>query len=247
MSNFGIAVLFFGILVALAGIGGFFDTRKVDRRFKTGYKDNAPDNRDFGRSGKHLLYGVGISIVGAAIISLSSPSSSQSAATASQSESSASTAAPASDATPVVSNRVELDPNATAPKPDSGVALGANERVVSQASEATPDPASSEKESVTVDQTAAVSPEIINAKCVDDGTYFGANVCKSATLAAAYELELKEYDAAQARIGGKDAGVGVEQQIWLDKVTKSCEDMECLSKAFDARVTDLHLRYRKDS
>ncbi|WP_236862411.1 MULTISPECIES: lysozyme inhibitor LprI family protein [Burkholderia] len=52
------------MLASLIGIGGFIDTRKVDRRFKTGYKNNEPDSRNFGRSGKILLCGIGLFVFG---------------------------------------------------------------------------------------------------------------------------------------------------------------------------------------
>jgi uncharacterized protein YecT (DUF1311 family) len=63
----GIIVISIGLLMILMSIGGFVDTRKVDRRFKTGYRNNEPDTRDFGRAGKTLLYGIGVCLVGGAI------------------------------------------------------------------------------------------------------------------------------------------------------------------------------------
>ncbi|WP_368042275.1 lysozyme inhibitor LprI family protein [Burkholderia metallica] len=54
------------MLASLIGIGGFIDTRKVDRRFKTGYKNNEPDLRNFGLSSKILLSGIGLFLVGLA-------------------------------------------------------------------------------------------------------------------------------------------------------------------------------------
>lgn len=80
--------------------------------------------------------------------------------------------------------------------------------------------------------------------CVDDGTFFGANLRKSDVLAAAYRLELKEFEAAHARIGGKDIGMRIEQQNWLERVANDCTDMRCLIEAFDARIADLRARYR---
>jgi len=76
--------------------------------------------------------------------------------------------------------------------------------------------------------------------------FFCANIRKSATLAAAYDRELQEHEVAQSRIGGKDVGVRIEQQNWLEQVAKDCNDMTCLTEAFDARMASLHSRYRKD-
>ncbi|BCZ81918.1 hypothetical protein PTKU64_55930 [Paraburkholderia terrae] len=123
--------------------------------------------------------------------------------------------------------------------------LGANERVVTPDTGAGPE-ASAAVASVDSKET---SPQVglASVSCIEDGTFFGTNVCKSGTLAAAYDREINEYEEAQARIGGKDVGVRIEQENWLDKVTKSCSDMTCLTDAFDARIADLHSRYRKDS
>lgn len=71
MSALGSGSIIVGVLMALGGIGGFIDTRKIDRRFKTGYKNNEPDTRDFGRSGKVLLCGMGVCLAGVAINSVS--------------------------------------------------------------------------------------------------------------------------------------------------------------------------------
>ena len=244
MANLGVGLVLLGILTALVGIGGFFDTRKVDRRFKTGYKNNEPDNRDFGRSAKRVLYGIGICIVGAAVTSLSSPSG-QSVPSSSMVDVASSEPKFSSEPVPVTSNVVQLDPTPTEQKSDSGVTLGSNERVVTPDTGAGPE---APKIDASVDSKDA-PPEVGTASvsCIEDGTFFGTNVCKSGTLAAAYDREIKEYEEAQARIGGKDIGVRIEQANWLDKVTKGCSDMPCLTDAFDVRIADLHSRYRKDS
>ncbi|MGB8423155.1 hypothetical protein [Paraburkholderia sp.] len=245
MDNIGVVLVLVGVVTGLVGIAGFFDTRKVDRRFKTGYKNNEPDTRNFGRAGKRMLYGIGICIVGMAVIQLTSPSQHSSESAPVNTMSSPPTAnVPPTDA---ASNRVvALDPQQTEQKPDSGVTLGTNERVL------TPDTVAEAASSVSSEsppvqiQSASAQQAREAVSCTDDGTFFGANICQSATLAAAYDLELKEYEAAQGRIGGKDVGVRIEQQNWLAQVTKECTDMPCLTSAFDARIADLHSRYRKD-
>ncbi|WP_152034453.1 hypothetical protein [Burkholderia contaminans] len=244
MANFGVGLVLLGILTSLVGIGGFFDTRKVDRRFKTGYKNNEPDNRDFGRSAKRFLYGVGICIVGAAVTSLSSPSG-QGAPTSSAVNVIASAPTFVSEAVPASNNVVQLDPTQAEQKPDGSAARGSNERIVTPETVADSDipksniPAESEGISPRV-STSSVS-------CIEDGTFFGSNICKSGTLAAAYDREVKEYEEAQGRIGGKDVGLRIEQENWLAKVMRICSDMACLTDAFDARIADLHGRYRKGS
>lgn len=64
MAILGNSLIGIGVLASLIGIGGFIDTRKVDRRFKTGYKNNEPDLRNFGLSSKILLSGIGLFLVG---------------------------------------------------------------------------------------------------------------------------------------------------------------------------------------
>ncbi|AZQ54818.1 hypothetical protein [Burkholderia cenocepacia] len=244
MANFGVGLVLLGILTALVGIGGFFDTRKVDRRFKTGYKNNEPDNRDFGRSAKRVLYGIGICIVGAAVTSLSSPSG-QGASPASAVDVAASVPKVVSESAPASSNVVQLNPTPAEQKTDTSIALRSNERIVTPEAVADSDipksniPAESE----------GISPQVGtgSVSCIEDGTFFGSNVCKSGTLAAAHDREVKEYEEAQGRIGGKDVGLQIEQENWLAKVMRNCLDMACLTDAFDARIADLHGRYRKGS
>ncbi|MFM0643410.1 hypothetical protein PQR14_03700 [Paraburkholderia bryophila] len=244
MDNIGVVLVFLGVVTGLVGIGGFFDTRKVDRRFKTGYKNNEPDTRDFGRSGKRILCGIGICIAGAAVNQLTSPSRPSSEVAPVNTVSSPQDATVTSAAT--VSNPVvALDPQQAEQKPDSGSALGSNERVVAADPVATvPNPVP-DAPPVQI-QSASTQATSEAVSCSDDGTFFGANICRSATLAAAYDQEIKEYEAAQSRIGGKDVGVRIEQQNWLDQVTKQCTDMPCLTNAFDARIANLHTRYRKE-
>ncbi|WP_155420163.1 hypothetical protein [Burkholderia cepacia] len=247
MINFGFGLFFVGIMVGLVGIGGFVDTRKVDRRFKTGYKNNEPDTRNFGRAGKRVLYGIGICITGAAIISLTSPSEHSSSASANETPSQAVQESnnKITTANPVVA----IEPQGASPQvdnrpSDSGVALGSNERVV--APEVTTATAGSESSvaSTISAQDVTAHPSAAGISCAEDGTFFGANVCRNQALATAYTSELKEYEAAQARIGGKDVGVRVEQEAWLEKVTKECVDSACLTAAFDSRIADLRSRYR---
>jgi hypothetical protein len=246
MAAFGGGLLLLGILTVLVGFGGFFDTRKVDRRFKTGYRNNEPDTRNFGRSGKRIIYGIGICIVGAAVTSLSSPSGRTSSAASATDVASSPPAVVSEPASSAPSNVVQLDPTPTEQKTDSGVTLGSNERIVTSEMHADTTTASLQTAPSVEPKEAPAQVSTASVSCVDDGTFFGANVCKSEALAAAYDLELKEYEAAQARIGGKDVGVRIEQENWLEKVEKGCPDLACLTDAFDARVADLHGRYRKN-
>ncbi|WP_224101649.1 peptidoglycan-binding domain-containing protein [Paraburkholderia caribensis] len=84
----------------------------------------------------------------------------------------------------------------------------------------------------------------IPISCRDDGTFFGNNICKSQVLADSYQRELREYGAAQRRLGGVDNGVRIEQERWLQTVTRDCADEQCLTSAFAKRSADLSGRYR---
>ena len=52
--------------MTLVGIGGVVDTRKVDRRFRTGYKNNEEDGRNFKRAQRILIFGIMIWFIGLA-------------------------------------------------------------------------------------------------------------------------------------------------------------------------------------
>jgi hypothetical protein len=80
--------------------------------------------------------------------------------------------------------------------------------------------------------------------CKDDGTFFGSNICKSPVLAASYQRELGEYEAAQKRLGVIDNGMRIEQEHWLQTVTRDCTDANCLTSAFSRRTAELNGRYR---
>ncbi|NIF77128.1 hypothetical protein F3J20_06905 [Paraburkholderia sp. Cy-641] len=133
MAALGSGLMVVGVLTALVGVGGFVDTRKVDRRYKTGYKNNEPDTRNFGRAGKVLLYGIGICIVGAAINSFLDSKEGASPAAAVESQSAAapeSVQAAASDASPSPAAVVKLDPSATQTFQQSPDVLSSNERIL---------------------------------------------------------------------------------------------------------------------
>ncbi|MFD1559617.1 hypothetical protein ACFSHT_28915 [Paraburkholderia silviterrae] len=133
MAALGSGLMVVGVLTALVGIGGFVDTRKVDRRFKTGYKNNETDNRNFGRAGKILLYGIGICIVGGAINSFFDTNSGSAAPTIAQSQAASApepVQAVASEADATGAGMVKLDPNDAQPSQQSSDAISSNERVL---------------------------------------------------------------------------------------------------------------------
>ncbi|MFM0356484.1 peptidoglycan-binding domain-containing protein [Paraburkholderia nemoris] len=94
---------------------------------------------------------------------------------------------------------------------------------------------------VVLAETADIAPAIA---CREDGTYFGRNVCKNSLLLFSYQREVREYEAAQKRLGSVDNGVRIEQERWLETTTRGCTDAQCLTSAFDKRTVDLSARYR---
>ncbi|MFM0031847.1 hypothetical protein PQR70_37125 [Paraburkholderia madseniana] len=229
----------------LVGVGGFVDGRKVDRRFKTGYKNNAPDTRNFGQAAKRVAWGVGICIVALAVTGLTSTNEHQqrdaTAGAPTPASSSADTFAAAADSasTGLVTIPSSDDSNA------SGVSMGLNssEQVVQSAPAPAPaEPVSPSAAAQSAPVAAADSGSV--TACHDDGTFLGNSICKNATLAATYQSEIQEYQAAQNRIGGADVGVRIEQEQWLAHIAQECADMPCLIAAFDKRIADLGSRYR---
>lgn len=65
MATISGGLMLVGALTVIVGMAGFVDTRQVDRRYRTGYKYNAPDSRNFPRARRRLLYGIAMCIIGA--------------------------------------------------------------------------------------------------------------------------------------------------------------------------------------
>jgi hypothetical protein len=244
MKTILIILWFAGAGAFLVGVGGFVDGRKRDRRFKTGYKNNAADTRTFGQAAKRVMWGIGICIVALALTGLTSTNERQQPdATADAPVPASSTtdtsASAGSDSAP--SGLVTIPSSDDSTASSASVSLNTNEQVV----QAAPVPAPSL--SVGVSSAVQSAPNVIeggsHTACSDDGTFLGNNICKSPTLAAIYQKELEEYEAAQSRIGGADVGVRMEQERWLAQVAQDCPDMQCLTAAFDKKIADLSSRY----
>jgi hypothetical protein len=235
MNSIGLVVVIFGTLIVLLGLAGFVDTRTVDRRFKTGYRNNEADTRNFGHSIKRAVYGVGVIVVGAAVMKLSSPDEHVSSERVDEA---ASLTRLVEEPASKISSVEQLHPASVTGISDANAWQASNEYAAAAATMSQP---------TSVAERGKTQPQVSQTmvECADDGTYFGANVSKNLALADAYSLEVKEYEAAQARIGGNDLGVRAEQEVWLQRATKDCVDMACLANAFDNRIADLRGRYRR--
>ncbi|MBY4766724.1 lysozyme inhibitor LprI family protein [Burkholderia ambifaria] len=243
MAAWGIGLIIVGALIVLAGIGGFIDTRKVDRRFKTGYKNNEPDTRNFGRAGRFLLYGVGVCVIGAAINSFTGSKDETPPVAAPNDQSAPVTQAaqaPASDTTESTENVVP--PNLTiaqAPVSDSGVAA-VNES--SRSSEAiAPAPSSQEQSSQNSDsgdnstpaahgQTFLTSFDCRRAKADDE-----IAICGDAGLAAMDRQLGQLYEAAMRTIADPQA-LKQSESDWVITRHMCNSDVECLRHAYGERI-----------
>ena len=243
MAAVGIGLIIVGALIALAGVGGFIDTRKVDRRFKTGYKNNEPDTRNFGRAGRFLLYGVGVCVIGAAINSFtgSKDETSPVAATTDQATPvTQSTQTPASDTTKSLDNVATPNPTvAQAPESDSGVAAVDES---SQSSESIPPAPGSQEQSsqnghsgdsatpASQSQTFLTSFDCRRAKADDE-----IAICGDAGLAAMDRQLGQLYDAAMKTISAPQA-LKQSESDWVITRHMCNSDVECLRRAYGERI-----------
>jgi uncharacterized protein YecT (DUF1311 family) len=243
MAALGIGLIVVGALIALAGIGGFIDSRKVDRRFKTGYKNNEPDTRNFGRAGRFVLYGVGVCVIGAAINSFtgSNDEAPPVAATNDQSASATQSAqAPASDATESTADvSTQNTAVAQAPKGDSDVAAADQSNRNSDA----PSPAPSPQE-----QSSQNSDSGENSASADHGpTFLTSFDCRRATAddeiaicgdagLAAMDRQLGQlYDAAMQTVSDPEA-LKRSESDWVITRHMCNSDVDCLRHAYGVRI-----------
>ena len=243
MAALGIGLIGVGALIALAGIGGFIDTRKVDRRFKTGYKNNEPDSRNFRRAGRFLLYGVGICVIGAAINSLTGPKD-EAPTVATANDQSAqvlqSAQAPASDTTESTESVAPPTPTvAQAPETDSGVATvdasnrGSEAIAPALDSQEQPSQNSDSDENSTPaahGQTFSTSFDCRRAKADDE-----IAICGDAGLAAMDRQLGQLYDAAMKTISDPQA-LKQSESDWVITRHMCNSDIECLRHAYGERI-----------
>jgi uncharacterized protein YecT (DUF1311 family) len=229
-----------GVLTAIVGVGGFVDTRKVDRRYKTGYRNNEPDTRNFGRAARRVLYGIGICIVGAAVDNLTDSKTDSSPPVQVQSSSAPNqTVANESDASTNVV--VKLDPNAA--QNDSGARepVASNERIEStgaQSSGYVPQTGSSGADGISTDaatteaqpHTYATSFDCRRASQDDEKT-----ICGDAGLAAMDRQLSQLYDASLKTIDDPQA-LKQSESDWLIRRHMCDKDLDCLRRAYDERI-----------
>ncbi|WP_063902337.1 lysozyme inhibitor LprI family protein [Burkholderia ubonensis] len=235
MAAIGGGMILIGILTTIVGVSGFVDTRKVDRRFKTGYKNNEPDTRNFGRAAKRVIYGVGICIVGAAVNNLtdsktSSPPLPQAQSTSEPNETVASKAGVSPNGV------VKLDSNAARSTSNTGDTRASNEGIVieSPLSGNALQPATSESGGATA---VDVQPRtyVTSFDCTRASQDDEVAICGDAGLAAMDRRLNQLYEASMKTISDPQA-LRESESDWLIKRRMCNKDLDCLRYAYGERI-----------
>jgi hypothetical protein len=229
-----------GAITLFIAYVGFQDNRKLDRRFESGYRDNALDRRNIPLAKKRAMAGAGICFIAFFVGKMLEPTST---APAKEQQVSEQPPAVTPAAQPSVATSTAPTVMLTAPPPPSVVlappVLPANEPPVTEVS--TPAPPSVPLSVAPRESTGGSYP------CEQDDSYFGQAICRSDALMRQYGRVQEEYEAAQERLGGGDPGIRQEQEQWLARIKTQCADDICLLSAFSARALDLGGRYQKDN
>ncbi|WP_230975324.1 lysozyme inhibitor LprI family protein [Burkholderia multivorans] len=244
MAALGVGLILVGAVVAMAGIGGFIDTRKVDRRFKTGYKNNEPDTRDFGRAGRLLLYGVGTCVIGAAINSFTETHDAVSSVAVTSGHGAAvgqSTQAPANGAAESTDDVTSVK-RSVAQAAESDAAIAAVDES-SQSSASIPSAHGSQWQpsknsdsdnnstSATVhSQTFLTSFDCARARAEDE-----IAICGDAGLAA-MDRQLGELYTAAMRTVSEPRALRRSQSDWVITRHMCNSDIDCLRRAYGERI-----------
>lgn len=243
MAALGIGVIIVGAFIALAGIGGFIDTRKVDRRFKTGYKNNEPDTRNFARAGKFLLYGVGVCVIGAAMSSLTASKdevapeaavSDQGASATQSAQAPASETPESTDSATTAKQTVTQAPSENSGSTAAGELSQSSDTIAlapSSQDHAPQDSDSAETSTAASQaQTFLTSFDCRRAKADDE-----IAICGDAGLAAMDRQLGQLYDAAIKSISDPQA-LKQSESDWVITRHMCNGDVECLRHAYGVRI-----------
>lgn len=244
MAALGSGLMVVGALTAFVGVGGFVDTRKVDRRFKTGYKNNERDNRNFARAGKIMLYGIGICIVGGAINNFLDRSSGSAMSSIHQSQGASTpetVQSVASESEAAATGMVKLDPNYAQSPQQSADATSSNERVLN-ADAATADTSAQEgvtqgSGSTPADAPGATLPQSFPTSfdCRRATQDDEAAICSDPGLAA-MDRELSQlYSSAMKTISDPQA-LKQSESDWVITRHMCDNDVECLRRMYGTRI-----------
>ncbi|OXI33454.1 lysozyme inhibitor LprI family protein [Burkholderia aenigmatica] len=226
MGAIGNSLIGIGVLASLIGIGGFIDTRKVDRRFKTGYKNNEPDSRNFARSGKILLCGIGLFVFGLVVNRLSDAD------------------------VQATGNEVTHEDRAAGDLPSADSVKPTNENVLSEVHASTRSAASvptSERPSFEISEQNSGTAEAPADRAVQTHTFatgFDCSrashddevaVCHDPGLAAMDQRLAQLYAAALQTVSDPEA-LRQSESDWIATRHQCGKDLDCLRRAYGERI-----------
>ncbi|MXN76026.1 DUF1311 domain-containing protein [Burkholderia sp. 4701] len=225
MTTLGNSLIGIGALASLIGINGFIDKRKVDRRFRTGYKNNEPDSRNFGRSCKILLCGIGACLFGLAINHIVDSEVARVRTSATQNEAghdgTGAGKTPSASATP--STAV---PEVHVPAPSASNMSGSDRRssaISGQGNDAQADRAVSA-------QTFATSFDCSQASQDDESA-----ICHDPGLAAMDRRLAQLYSAALHTVPDPES-LRQSESDWIAARHQCGKDLDCLRRAYGERI-----------
>ncbi|WP_230939780.1 lysozyme inhibitor LprI family protein [Burkholderia territorii] len=232
MAMLGKSLIGIGVLASLIGIGGFIDTRKVDRRFKTGYKNNEPDLRNFGLSCKILLSGIGLFLVGLTANRILDPGSAPIRSLQPQTETSAK-----------AGNERGITPaNITQPEHEDSPPAGIHASPRSIPDMSGPTGTSSEISAHPNDTSDAFANRVVPTRtfvtsfdCLQ-ATYDDEQaICHDPGLAAMDRRLAQLYSTALQNISDKEA-LRQSESDWITARHQCGKDLDCLRRAYGERI-----------
>ncbi|MET3623892.1 lysozyme inhibitor LprI family protein [Burkholderia ambifaria] len=226
MAIIGNGLVGMGVLASLIGIGGFIDSRKVDRRFKTGYKNNEPDARNFVRSGKILLCGIGLFSFGL-LINRISDSDTQPTRNEVTHEARAAADLPSVD-TVRPANDNSLSAAHAAVQSASG--MSDSERSAFEISEQSGGASEAPADHVLQTHTFATSFDCSQASHADE-----AAICHDPGLAAMDRRLAQLYVAALQTVSDPES-LRQSESDWLATRHQCGQNLDCLRRAYGERI-----------
>ncbi|VVE50975.1 Lipoprotein LprI [Pandoraea communis] len=231
MDSLGIILIVIGVLTFFVGASGFADTRKVDRRYKTGYKNNAPDSRNFPRARRRVLWGVGIVIVGLAVNSVSRTHD-----VAPQAESTPTTNVPVQAGSSAIASRITETSTQQADTTlihSTNSELASNERIVtsSLSSPAELPQARLERQGVVTPTQKFITSFDCARAVSDDETA----ICSDPGLSA-MDVELGRLYGDAQMSAGDPASLRQSQLEWLASRRACGSELICLRRKYGERI-----------
>lgn len=226
MAMIGNSLVGIGLLASLVGIGGFIDTRKVDRRFKTGYKNNEPDSRNFVRSGKVLLCGIGLFLFGLVANNMS-VSDMQATRTGVSHEGQTAEDIPSVDSAKPTNEHLQPEVHASA---RSASSMPSSERPSFEISEQNSGTSDTSTDHAVRTQTFTTSFDCSRASHDDESA-----ICHDPGLAAMDRRLAQLYAVALQTVSDSES-LRQSESDWVDTRHQCGNDLDCLRRAYGERI-----------